>query len=236
MGNCLKTQLKEVVNNDNLNKLGEYCLTIKDGGPGPTLVLRSFLPSANLRIVGSGKFYTDGTYTTEIGQETTYQDVNTTIYINGCSDGDKLFISDMYDLYSFVVANNGGYIKDSSFNSEYMQKLRYCEPFYWANLSMNLNEFIIGKRDIEHCYFLGNTLISGEIETVTESLINQGRNSGTLEIFAAYSAIKLHNENFFSDKDPNTAMIIEFSGNTATVSWENNVIANYNGSTWTYNS
>lgn len=76
-----------------------------------------------------------------------------------------------------------------------------------------------------------NTLVTGSVEEFVEAMISNGRSSGTLTFNqrADTGLITLNNIAGIA------ALSIAFSGATATVTNNGNIVAIYNGSTWSYN-
>ena len=167
MGNCLKTQLKENVNNDNLEGLESLNFTviaIENPGSydylfkatGGTIVTPQEYPM-------TGDNLANGNYKVIVNNK--YSVTNITV-ADACvlSSGGIEKFAYMTELTALLYVNNGsGYESRKFGNIESLGNLIKLEIFY-----------------------VGGTVISGDLDVLAKSQVLSGRNSGTLEVSTNY--------------------------------------------------
>lgn len=231
MNNCIKSQLKEVVENDRLNYFGAI-----------TLNLASFDGIGRIDVRGNGvtlHIDGEGVFCSSTGTiSSTPKDANSgTLYLKNIADNDKLLIKNKYNVTSLVFSNNFYAAKTTPVLS-YLVNLQTLRTNNFSNnMHIDLNSISKYSKDL---ITIGNTYNSnctGDIETIVENLIALGRSSGRLDMTGYSTNIKLNDTNFFASYDDrNETLTITFGNNSATCTWKGNTVASYDGLTWTYSS
>lgn len=232
MSNCLKTQLIASVQNDSLPILGNWEMELAAITQKAKIYIT--IPNGTAKIIGSGHFYSSDN--TDLGQNISLSTEN--IYINNTSNTDKLVINSKYDIEQFNTADNSFSVLKSGAHLD-------------ATFLSSMENLILSNRDKPELNIedLGNSIniitfnnpynsvISGNVETLVESQVSNGRNSGTFVIGAAHTTgILLNGTNVFESR---AAICISFISATSVVIYDGTTpggttIASWDGSTWTY--
>lgn len=275
MRNCLKTQLKENVNNDNLFKEGEIKIHISSPLDATIaqrhLIINSSDPTIKVRVNGGGYFSTSesGLVTDPKTQDTlTVAGIPINLYF---SIGDyDIFIASKYNftgIQSDAAALFHINLSELKYSSAFAAiSLPYCPNVYgdisnfkdrdMLNIMLNATKIsgsisiLTNMSNLTECQVsetsvtgeiidlpskltvcnIGGTSILGSIESFVEKIISS-RNNDSLT-FVTNNKVTLNNVAFAD----NTILNIVFSGTNVTISQATNIIATYDGSTWTYNS
>lgn len=231
MENCLKTQLKAIVANDELDFLGYIRIPLEEYSSIAFFQIGNN-SADKYRILGNGVFCNnDGS--TIYGKEIV---PTFNFYIKDTLDGDILFISNKYNITN-IYSNTGGV-----FSSTSEIDLSYCNSLTSINIRsahsiIKLNEVSSYTKNLSTIDVVYANQVEGDIETIVENILKLGRNSGSLTIYGYSTKIRLNGIKFFTSYNDRTlGAIIAFGNNSATVTWKENTIATYDGSSWTYNN
>lgn len=237
MGNCLKTQLKESVNNDNLERLN--CIKIKltpysgisqltvGTGDGFTAV-----------IVGTGKF-TNSAGTEDRRQETS--SINGTFYFKDVVDGDICYIQNKYQIAYFNGDDGKTYLKSGAvLNLDYCSNLLQIKFGNRNNPYFDVNDFskktTLNSLSLLRSFY--NNTLYGDVETVVKNMVSNGRTTGTFKLGISGNNFKFHE---VKSSTVSEWMLIEFISSTEVVvhageTTSGQTLATYDGTSWTYSS
>lgn len=232
MGNCLKTQLKEVVNNDNLDFLGALRIPLSAYNSIGLFQITKPDSTGKFLILGNGVFCNQD------GTETYGKEINNTykFYIKGAQNGDYLISLDKYSMTA-IYSNTSSILRSSEkINFDFCNNLREIN-LLGSLCTIELNKVSLYAKDLAELVLSYNNNVDGDIETIVENILKLGRNTGTLSVKGYNTKIRLNGVNFFTVySDRTETMTITFGNNSATCTWKGNTVASYNGSTWTYSS
>lgn len=236
--NCLITKLKGIVDNNELPKFGELVinlnnLNIEYGGP------MSFDSNDDitLELTGSGQFYIQqGDVYNPVGKSITGRNF-VYLYVGGISKGDQIKISNKYSVSRIQCLDQSNYFwGDTDYTG--LSSIGYFSP-YWQRQEFNIETICQYSKNVTNVVAIYNEWAYGSIEKCVEYQISLGRTSGQID-FALYGGsmkCTFHGIEWFKNYDDRSKhMIVTFNNGSATVTWDGQQVASYNGTTWTYNS
>lgn len=235
MKNCLVTQLKGAVNNDNLEIFGELRIPMVSISQSPA---RIGILGSKIEIEGSGHFTNyDGTQ--DYGKTAS---PSNELYIIGTNSSSELIIEDKYNCTKISNASNKAAFKDSgTLDVSWMAKLSDLYFYiYYRNLKLDIEQWATYSPTMSTLWSAYG-YITGSVENVVENQLKLGRNTGTItfDIQAAENTnIRFNGSKVFPFPSSNIGrlLIIFNSADDVVVKLKDNTIGSYNGSTWTYNS
>ena len=153
---CIQMKLDESVNDTNLRKLDEWVLNVQSTRNRHMVIYSTSTETIYARIIGDGVFYTDDTYTTELGTTAELtQSQGGHLYLGAGTY--KVFLSNKYKLRNIgSTPDSYDFFHDISIDCKY---LGYSET--WMTLSLNgvklqnFEQFAIDKVDNFRLYNCG---------------------------------------------------------------------------------
>lgn len=235
---CLVTTLRGSVNNGELPILGAIEIEMAQSSVYPYLRVDG---TTKAKIVGTG-YFTDSAGSSNLGQEITATPFNNAIYVN-CNNGDKLLITPKYNCTLLMVEEKSGGViikANSVLNLSYLSALTQLNiSKYILNVNCDLNTLSKNNIVLTKVRWHNNPLLVGDIETIVENMVSNGRNSGTLSIAAEHSGLRLNGVTFMEGASQYILITFNSATNVTVNAGEQGagaLLASWDGSTWTYGS
>lgn len=152
---CIQMKLDEAVTDSNLRKIDEWVINVQSTRNRHMSIYSTSTETVYARVIGNGMFYTDDTYTTELGTTATLtQAQGGNLYLGAGTY--KVFISNKYKLRNIESLLNSYHFEHSiSIDCKY---IGYLETWLTLNLNgvklLNFEQLAIDKVDnfkLYHC-------------------------------------------------------------------------------------
>ena len=260
MSNCLVTKLKSVVDNDNLKKLGEIVLNIDPDrvalGEGVSLgiwnkekvTVTSTFPlkrndtvivPANTPTELAAGMYSMGSPSSDVGNNAKISILggkyNLTHILFYCVD-DSLTLDDIkYNTltHHFGLRQCSCKMNFDDLDTDFIKNVQTIELYACLGVTGDITSFIQSTNI--NSVLVGNTGITGSVESAVEKLYSMGKRAGS---FIIGTSVKMSFNNIIV---VNQYYRADFTGSGVTLYKTNGVaqtggtiVATYDGSTWTY--
>lgn len=236
MENCLVTQLKGSVNNENLEKLGVIKFTLAEQS-GTRRCDIATSGNFEMTIIGDAVF-TDNTGTDNLGKHLTgVATGNIQKYLKNVSEGDVLEIKNKYVIVRWGANNPSELISSKISSLEWLTDLETLN--FGVNhfgISLDLNTLTKYSSNIKTIVAINDTNCYGTIETMVENIFGKRTVADNLAMSVYGAKIKLNNT-LLRIASTSTNITIAFTSSGATVTLGSTQIAEYdkdNG--WTYSN
>lgn len=228
MGNCLVTKLKEQVQNENLITMSGVSFIVKsvENGSSNAQLIKVGILGGTVRVTGNGRI-SDDYSTVETTSNKTYEVNlgNQTLYLKNTDC--NFIVENKYMLRR--LETKAGY--DSVLHVN-LEDLKYNT----ALTIITLNSYCIGNINTLSnkigltAINLTDTEVVGTIEDLCEGFVRNGKTSDV-------SLTILRTSVTFNGQALSASIYVSFATNSCTIKdVSDNVLATYNGSSWTYNS
>lgn len=153
---CIQMKLDEAVTDSNLRKIDEWVMDVQSTRNRHMSIYGTSTENIYARVIGNGMFYTDDTYTTELGTTATLAQAQGGHLYLGAGEY-KVFISNKYKLRNIEsLLNSYDFAHSISIDCKY---LGYSETWMTLNLNgvklQNFDQFAIDKVDNFRLYNCG---------------------------------------------------------------------------------
>lgn len=129
---CIQMKLDDTVTDSNLRKIDEWVMNVQSTRNRKMIITSTSQETIYARVIGDGVFYTDDTYTTELGTTATLTQANGgNLYLGAGTY--KVFLSNKYKLRQLLSRPSDHYFDgDISIDCKYLQLEEY-----WFSLDLN---------------------------------------------------------------------------------------------------
>ena len=153
---CIQMKLDDAVTDSNLRKIDEWVMNVQSTLNRHMVIYSTSQETIYARVIGNGVFYTDGTYTTELGTTATLTQAQGGHLYLGAGEY-KVFLTNKYKIRNIEsLLNSYDFSHSISIDCKY---LGYSETWMALNLNgvklLNFEQFAIDKVDNFRLYNCG---------------------------------------------------------------------------------